>query len=77
MTSTQITDMNAPDKPNLQDLRVSYDLDALDESSSPCDPFILIHDWLQDALHHRLPEPNAMTLPTIGHRRNPPTPIVL
>jgi pyridoxine/pyridoxamine 5'-phosphate oxidase len=48
--------MNASDKPNLQDLRVSYDLDALDESSAPSDPFILFHDWLHDALQHQLPE---------------------
>jgi pyridoxamine 5'-phosphate oxidase len=77
MIEKQITDMNAPDKPNLQDLRVSYELDALDESSAPSDPFILFHDWLHDALQHQLPEPNAMTLATIGQGGIPTARIVL
>ena len=77
MIENQITDMNAPDKPNLQDLRVSYELDALDESSAPSDPFILFHDWLHDALQHQLPEPNAMTLATIGQGGIPTARIVL
>lgn len=69
--------MNASDKPNLQDLRVSYELDVLDESSAPCDPFILFHDWLHDALAHQLPEPNAMTLATVGQGGVPTARIVL
>lgn len=69
--------MNASDKPNLQDLRVSYELDALEEASAPCDPFILFHDWLHDALTHQLPEPNAMTLATIGQGGIPSARIVL
>ena len=58
--------MTPSDKPNLQDLREHYDLLELDEHSAPADPFILFHDWLQDALAHQLPEPNAMTLATVG-----------
>jgi pyridoxamine 5'-phosphate oxidase len=77
MSETQITDMNASDKPNLQDLRVSYELAELDEQSAPSDPFILFHDWLHDALLHQLPEPNAMTLATIGHGGIPSARIVL
>ncbi len=59
-------DMIASDKPNLQDLRVSYELGELDEHSAPPDPFILFQDWLKDALDRQAPEPNAMTLATIG-----------
>lgn len=77
MTHNHLTAMNASDKPNLQDLRVSYELAELDESSAPCDPFILFHDWLQDALAHQLPEPNAMTLATIGAHGLPSARIVL
>lgn len=69
--------MSAADKPNLQDLRVSYELGELDENTVPPDPFILFHDWLQDALEHQLPEPNAMTLATIGLDGVPSTRIVL
>jgi len=69
--------MIASDKPNLQDLRVSYDLDELDEHSAPSDPFILFEDWLHDAIDHQLPEPNAMTLATIGLDGFPTTRIVL
>lgn len=51
---------------NLRDLRVSYDLDSLHEDQAPKDPVELFQVWLQDALNHQLPEPNAMTLATIG-----------
>jgi pyridoxamine 5'-phosphate oxidase len=50
----------------LRDLRVSYDLDNLTEDKAPADPQLLFQAWLQDALDHKLPEPNAMTLGTIG-----------
>ncbi len=50
----------------LRDLRVSYDLDALVESSAPADPLELFQLWIEDALAHDLPEPNAMTLATLG-----------
>ena len=58
--------MNLTDKPNLPDLRVSYDLGALDESTAPADPVELFTVWLNDALAHKLPEPNAMSLATHG-----------
>ncbi len=58
--------MNPPDKPNLRDLRVSYELGELDESSAPASPLDLFQTWLHEALANQLPEPNAMTLATIG-----------
>jgi pyridoxamine 5'-phosphate oxidase len=58
--------MNPADKPNLQDLRVSYDLGELDEHSAPANPVNLFLDWLNDALAHQLPEPNACTLATVN-----------
>lgn len=51
---------------NLRDLRVSYDLAELVEERAPANPYELFEGWLQDALAHQLPEPNAMTLSTIG-----------
>jgi pyridoxamine 5'-phosphate oxidase len=77
MVPPENTDMSPSDKPNLQDLRVSYELGELDEHSVPPDPFILFQDWLHDALQHQLPEPNAMTLATIGLDGVPTTRIVL
>ncbi|MDB6005563.1 MAG: Pyridoxamine 5-phosphate oxidase [Prosthecobacter sp.] len=58
--------MNPTDKPNLPDLRVSYDLGELDEHSAPTDPVELFTLWINDALAHKLPEPNAMSLATNG-----------
>lgn len=62
---------------NLRDLRVSYDLDSLTEDSAPADPHVLFNLWLQDALAHKLPEPNAMTLSTIGEDGAPNSRTVL
>ena len=58
--------MSASDKPNLQDLRVSYELGELVETDVPADPFLLFQDWMADAVRHQVTEPNAMTLATIG-----------
>ena len=51
---------------NLRDLRVSYESAELLEAQVPADPYVLFRGWLQDALFHKLPEPNAMSLATIG-----------
>lgn len=50
----------------LHDLRVSYDQAELLEAHAPADPHRLFQGWLHDAITHALPEPNAMTLATIG-----------
>jgi pyridoxamine 5'-phosphate oxidase len=61
----------------LADLRKSYERAALDESASAADPFEQFGLWLQQALDARLPEPNAMTLATVGADGRPSTRIVL
>jgi pyridoxamine 5'-phosphate oxidase len=58
--------MTPTDKPNLHDLRVSYELHELNDLDVPVDPYTLFKGWLQDAIAHELPEPNAMTLSTQG-----------
>lgn len=58
--------MNPSDKPNLPDLRVSYDMDELVEGSIPSDPLELFNAWLNDAFENGVQEPNAMCLSTIG-----------
>ena len=69
--------MNPSDKPNLRDLRVSYELGELVEETAPADPYTLFEGWLHDALAHHLPEPNAATLATIGSDGAPTTRTVL
>jgi pyridoxamine 5'-phosphate oxidase len=62
---------------NIADLRKSYERDALDEHASLADPLKQFEHWLQQALDAKLPEPNAMTLATVGADGRPSTRIVL
>jgi pyridoxamine 5'-phosphate oxidase len=61
----------------LADLRKSYERGELDESASDPDPLRQFQLWLQQALEAKLPEPNAMTLATVGADGRPSTRIVL
>jgi pyridoxamine 5'-phosphate oxidase len=62
---------------DIADLRKSYERDALDEDASDADPRRQFERWLQQALDARLPEPNAMTLATVGSDGRPSTRVVL
>ncbi len=53
-------------KPNLADLRLSYEKGALEETTLPSDPFELFGLWLQDVMAAGVVEPNAMTLATVS-----------
>jgi pyridoxamine 5'-phosphate oxidase len=61
----------------LADLRKSYERAELDESASLADPFKQFELWLQQALDAQLPEPNAMTVATVGADGRPSTRVVL
>jgi pyridoxamine 5'-phosphate oxidase len=61
----------------IADLRKSYERAELDESASAADPFEQFRLWLQQALDAQLPEPNAMTLATVGNEGRPSTRVVL
>ncbi len=62
----------------LADLRKSYESAELDESAASADdPLRQFQLWLQQAIDARLPEPNAMTLATVGEDGRPSTRIVL
>jgi pyridoxamine 5'-phosphate oxidase len=65
------------DKVALADLRKSYERDELDEASSAEDPLRQFQTWLEQAIKAELPEPNAMTLATVGANGRPSTRIVL
>lgn len=61
----------------LAELRKSYERAALDESASAADPLQQFRHWLDQALQAEVPEPNAMTLATVGADGRPSTRIVL
>jgi pyridoxamine 5'-phosphate oxidase len=63
--------------PQLADLRKSYTRAALSEEQSHSDPLLQFDQWLQQALSSQVPEPNAMTLATVGHDLRPSTRVVL
>ena len=62
---------------NIADLRKSYEKAELSESASHADPRVQFEQWLQQAIDGQLPEPNAMTLATVGSDLRPSTRIVL
>lgn len=62
---------------DIASLRKSYERAELDETASAADPLQQFQLWLQQALAAELPEPNAMTLATVGPNGRPSTRIVL
>ena len=67
------------DLPSAQiaDLRKSYELAELIESAALDDPLKQFEQWLAGAIAAKVPEPNAMTLATVGNDLRPSTRIVL
>jgi len=64
-------------RPDIADLRKSYEQGELDEAHSAADPLQQFEQWLDQALKAELPEPNAMTLATVGADSRPSTRVVL
>lgn len=62
---------------NIADLRKSYEKAELSESASRADPLQQFEQWLNEAIHSEVPEPNAMTLATVGADLRPSTRVVL
>src|SRR5664280_2282851 len=58
-------------------MRTSYERDSLDEQSAGNEPLALFEKWFADALKAKVPEPNAMTVATVGPEGRPSTRIVL
>ncbi|MDT7836342.1 pyridoxamine 5'-phosphate oxidase [Aquabacterium sp. OR-4] len=63
--------------PRIADLRKSYERAELDEQAAADLPLAQFRSWLDEALAAQLPEPNAMTLATVGSDGRPSTRIVL
>lgn len=62
---------------DIASLRKSYEKAELDETASAADPLQQFQLWLDQALKSELPEPNAMTLATVGADGRPSTRVVL
>jgi pyridoxamine 5'-phosphate oxidase len=62
---------------SIADLRKSYERAELDENASRDDPLEQFGLWFQQALDAQVPEPNAMTLATVGPEGRPSTRVVL
>ena len=62
---------------SIADLRKSYERAELDENASHADPLKQFEQWLQEAISSEVPEPNAMTLATVGSDLRPSTRVVL
>ena len=65
------------DAKDIAALRKSYERAELDEAASAADPQLQFERWLQEAIAAALPEPNAMTLATVGEGGRPSTRVVL
>ncbi len=61
----------------ISDLRKSYERAELNETASQTDPLQQFDQWLHEAIAAELPEPNAMTLATVGSNLRPSTRVVL
>ncbi|MBE7941727.1 MULTISPECIES: pyridoxamine 5'-phosphate oxidase [Ramlibacter] len=69
--------MTAPVSRPLADLRKSYEKAELSEEASAADPMKQFAQWLDEAIAAELPEPNAMTVATVGSDLRPSTRVVL
>lgn len=65
------------DKEKLQQLREDYSKHSLDESDVSSDPIEQFEKWIKEALKAEVPEPNAMTLSTVGAGNKPHSRVVL
>jgi pyridoxamine 5'-phosphate oxidase len=62
---------------SIADLRKSYERAELSEDASHADPLKQFEQWLTEAIAAQIPEPNAMTLATVGSDLRPSTRVVL
>ena len=61
----------------LSSLRTDYNVGELNEADVASDPLIQFQRWFDEALEAGIPEPNAMTLATVGKHGRPSARTVL
>ncbi len=62
---------------DLAGFRKEYAMASLDADKVPADPILLFDQWLDEAIKHALPEPNAMTLATMTAEGRPAARVIL
>jgi pyridoxamine 5'-phosphate oxidase len=62
---------------DISKLRKSYELSELDEDAAALDPMRQFERWMNEAIAAQVPEPNAMTVATVGADGRPSTRVVL
>ncbi|WP_052462288.1 pyridoxamine 5'-phosphate oxidase [Nigerium massiliense] len=62
---------------DVSNMRRNYESGELDEGSAAADPLEQFDRWLNEAVAAQMPEPNAMTLATVGDGGRPSARIVL
>jgi len=62
---------------SIADLRKSYERAELNEQASEVDPTAQFDQWLKEAIAAQVPEPNAMSLATVGSDLRPSMRVVL
>jgi pyridoxamine 5'-phosphate oxidase len=62
---------------SIGDIRKSYELGSLEEAELPNQPLEQFDRWFTEAIDRGEPEPNAMTLATVGADGRPSTRVVL
>ncbi|MCZ8292725.1 MAG: pyridoxamine 5'-phosphate oxidase [Hylemonella sp.] len=62
---------------SIANLRKSYERAELSEDASHADPLQQFDQWLHEAIKTEVPEPNAMTVATVGSDLRPSTRVVL
>lgn len=62
---------------SIAQLRKSYERAELSEEASHADPLQQFEHWLTEAMRAEIPEPNAMTVATVGSDLRPSTRVVL
>jgi pyridoxamine 5'-phosphate oxidase len=62
---------------DLASLRKSYEAAEFDEAQARDEPLAQFETWLEQAIEAGVPEPNAMTLATVGADGRPSTRVVL
>jgi len=62
---------------SIADLRKSYERAELNDDASHADPLRQFDQWLTEAIAAQVPEPNAMTVATVGSDLRPSTRVVL
>ena len=62
---------------SIADLRKSYERAELNEDASEANPLQQFERWLNEAISAQVPEPNAMTVATVGSDLRPSTRVVL